>query len=120
MASISSRHGREYVQLYFLGLDHSNRLRERRYLADIALYFHVARKPTLHFPSAERVKTFAPNQPYTSTATKLQKHKALAPRKAKKRLELGNSLNRQDFFGHFKDNVLTEASLVGNARSFNS
>lgn len=75
----------------------------------------------LHFPSAERVTTFAPNQPYTSTATKLQKHKELARRKAKKRLELGNSLNRQDFFSHqIKDNVLTEASLVGNGRSLNS
>lgn len=49
---------------------------------------------------------------------KLQKHKELARRKAKKRLELGTSLNRQDFFSHLiKDNVLTEASLVGNARS---
>lgn len=49
---------------------------------------------------------------------KLQKHKELARRKAKKRLELGTSLNRQDFFCHLiKDNVLTEASLVGNARS---
>ncbi|KAG6355735.1 hypothetical protein INS49_003699 [Diaporthe citri] len=49
---------------------------------------------------------------------KLQKHKELARRKDKKRLELGTSLNRQNFFSHLiKDNVLTEASLVGNARS---
>ncbi|KAG8164141.1 hypothetical protein KVR01_006059 [Diaporthe batatas] len=49
---------------------------------------------------------------------KLQKHKELAVRKAKKRLELGTSLDRQDFFSHLiKENALTERSLIGNARS---
>ncbi|KAL1861358.1 hypothetical protein Daus18300_008889, partial [Diaporthe australafricana] len=51
-------------------------------------------------------------------AEKLKQHRELARRKAKKRIELGTSLNRQDFFSHLiKDNLLSEASLVGNSRT---